>query len=139
MNTSNITPTQIKRLHVLLHQTGNTKNKANMVFGFTEGRTEHSSEMTDEEAAELIDHLVKSGPSKKMDAANKMRRKIISQAYEMGWAKPGNWKGAIAAIDKFCTSEKGKFKKRLQEHSYSELVQLVTQFQQLYKKHLNAF
>jgi hypothetical protein len=135
-----ITPTQKKRLHCLLNQTGNANNKAVMIIGFTEGRTEHSSEMTQQEAFEMIDHLQLLLPDKYSPLGgggeNKMRRKIISQAYEMGWAKPGDWKKAVAAIDKFCTGEHGKYKKPLQKHTYAELVQVVSQFGQLYKSYL---
>ena len=126
-----IAPTQKKRLHLLLNQTGNTENKATIVEGFTEGRTIHSSEMTQQEAFEMIDHLVNLASSdKRQTPENKMRRKLISLAYEMRWAKPGDWKKAVQSIDKFCQGEHGKFKKPLNKHNYSELIQLVSQFGQ---------
>lgn len=133
-----ITPTQLKRLHCLLTQTGNMQNKAVIVEGFTTGRTTHSNEMTQHEAFEMINHLVELTPGYESTPSNKMRRKIISHAYEMKWAKPGDWKKAVTAIDKFCTGENGKYKKILNMHTYDELVKVVSQFGQLYKKYLNA-
>lgn len=113
--------------------------KALIVSGFTEGRTEHSSEMTQQEAFEMIDHLVKLKPQViEDDPDNRMRRKIISIAYEMKWAKPGQWATALLGIDNFCKGEHGIYKKELQEHTHDELVKVVSQFGQLYKKYLNG-
>lgn len=127
---------QNKQLHTLLSANGLMAEKANIVLGFTDGRSESSRDLTDEEARELIDYLQKEKPD---DACNKMRRKIISLVYEMHWAKAGDWRAAMAAIDKFCLSEKSLFKKALNSHSYGELVQVVSQFEILYKKYLNKF
>jgi hypothetical protein len=136
-----LTFAQLSRIHVLLAQTNNIEHKADIVEGFTEGRTFHSSEMTQQEAFNMIDHLVSLQPLKTVldDAKNKMRRKIISMAYEMGWAPPGKWKDAIAAIDNFCKGEHSIFKKSLNRHSHKELVQVVSQFEAMYKKHLKQF
>jgi hypothetical protein len=132
-----ITPTQKKRIHCLLNQTGNAENKAVMVSGFTTGRTEHSSQMSQQEAFEMIDHLQLLLPDNNNTAENKMRRKLISLAYEMQWAKPGDWKKAMQAIDKFCKGDKGVFKKPLNSHTHIELVKVVSQFGQLYKSYLS--
>ncbi len=136
-----ITTAQIIRIHALLNQTGNMDNKEEIVSGFTDHRTTHSSQMTQQEAFKMIDHLAKYTPLQNVlnDAKNKMRRKIISMAYEMRWAKPGDWQAAVKAIDTFCKGTHGKFKKALNKHTHAELVQLVTQFEQLYKKHLSSF
>lgn len=136
-----LSPAQLSRIHILLAQTNNIEHKANIVEGFTEGRTFHSSEMTQQEAFNMIDHLVSLQPLKTVldDKKNKMRRKIISMAYEMGWAPPGNWKAAVVAINKFCTGTHGIYKKYLNRHSHKELVLLVSQFEQMYKKHLKQF
>lgn len=127
-----------KQIHALLNNTGLAEQKANLVFGFTKGRSESSKDMTDGEAIDFINYL-RQQPNANDEAANKMRRKIISLAYELHWAKSGNWKAAVAAIDSFCLSPKGIFKKELNKHSYQELVQVVSQFEMMYKKHLNKF
>lgn len=123
-----------KQLHYLLSASGLVGEKADLVLSFTDGRSESSPDMNDSEAIEMINWLQTKQPE---DASNKMRRKIISLAYEMRWAKMGDWKAAVVAIDKFCSSPKGLFKKPLKSHSYNELVQVVTQFKSMYKKYLN--
>lgn len=132
----NIIPQQIKQIHTLFSASGLKEQKANIILGFSHGRGESSKDLTDAEAQQLINYLQK---QKAPDAANKMRRKIISLAYEMHWAKAGNWKAAVECIDKFCTGPHGIYKKELNKHSYQELVQLVSQFEMMYKKHLNKF
>jgi len=127
-----------KQLHILLTDTGLMPEKANLVNSFTWARSESSRDLTDKEAEEMISYLQQE-KNKTPDAANKMRRKIISLAYEMHWAKAGDWKAAVTAIDTFCLSQKGLFKKELQKHTYAELVQVVTQFESMYKKYLNKF
>lgn len=133
-----------KQLHTLLSANGLMAEKANIVLGFTQGRSESSKELTEREAREMIEWMRSLTPSpspqrERGDAANKMRRKIISLAYEMHWAKAGDWRAAVAAIDKFCLSEKSLFKKALNAHSYKELVQVVSQFESMYKKYLDKF
>lgn len=136
---------QNKQLHTLLSANGLMAEKANIVLGFTQGRSESSKDLTDSEARELINYLQQASPRPlsarggEGEASNKMRRKIISLAYEMHWAKAGDWRAAVAAIDKFCSGEKSLFKKVLNKHSYKELVQVVSQFEMMYKKYLNRF
>lgn len=127
-----------KQIHVLLNNTGLAEQKASMILGFTWGRSESSKDMTDAEAIDFIEYL-RAQPNAKGKAADKMRKKIISLAYEMRWAKAGDWKAAVDCIDKFCLSKNGIFKKELNKHSIPELVQVVSQFEMMYKKHLNKF
>ena len=128
---------QNKTLHTLLSATGLKDQKASLVLAFT-GRSESSKDLTDAEANQMIEWL-RSKQEKPDDAANKMRRKIISLAYEMHWAKAGDWKAAVESIDKFCISKNAIYKKELNKHSAPELVQVVSQFEMLYKKYLNRF
>src|SRR5665213_2265385 len=133
---------QNKQLHTLLSANGLMAEKANIVLGFTQGRSESSKELTEGEAREMIDWMqsLTPGPSPKKergDAENKMRRKILSIAYEMHLAKAGDWKTAMFHIDAFCKGPKSLFKKGLNKHSYKELAQVVSQFEMMYKKYLN--
>jgi hypothetical protein len=134
------TKQHIIRIRTMLSRLGLNSLKDDMVLGFTNGRTSHISEMTDAEALEMAANLQAeiNKENEKGKAMNRMRRTVISTAYEMGWATPGDWKTAIQRIDEFNTGSHGKYKKKMQEHSYDELVNLVTQFRQTYKKHLNA-
>ena len=70
---------------------------------------------------------------------NKMRRKIISMSYQMGWFIWGVEKNKpdFVRIDNWC-NDKGMFKKNLQAHTYKELTQLVTQFENVLKSYLKG-
>ena len=75
-------------------------------------------------------HLKKNAPLR--DSADKMRKAVISQAYNMQWAKAGDWQTAIQSIDAFCMGPHGIYKKRLNEHTEQELNKVVTQFKSMY-------
>ena len=126
------------QLNGLLSATGLVTQKEALVLSATKGRSGSRRDLTDFEARGLINYLQEE-KNKMPDAANKMRRKIISLAYEMHWAKAGDWKAAVESIDKFCLSKNGMFKKQLNKHTYEELVQVVTQFESMYKKYLKEF
>lgn len=125
---------QSKTLHTLLSKTGLMNSKKDLILGFTHGRAESSKDLTEREAAMLIAYLQRQ--KKEEDPCNRMRRKIISMCYELRWAKAGDWKTALEKIDSFCEGAKGIYKKKLQTHTYQELVQVVSQFESIYKKYL---
>ena len=136
-----VTPSQIRRLHMLLNHTGLMWQKQALILSFTHDRSEHSRDMTPSEISDMISHL--EGQSKDNDAVyrnkqmDKMRKKLLSYCYEMRWADPGDWPAAIKKIDEFCSGKHGIYKKALQKHTYEELVNVVTQFGTLYLKALN--
>ena len=136
-----VDPSQIKRLHLLLNHTNLMWQKQNLISSFTNGRTEHSKEMSGTEITELIRYLEEQNKDNDKVYRNKqmdrMRKKILSYVYEMKWAKPGDWTTALKQIDEFCTGKHGMYKKALQKHSYQELVNVVTQFGNLYMKFLS--
>jgi hypothetical protein len=74
-------------LHSLLNKTGLSTDKANIVLGITNGRSEHSKDLSFEEARLMITWLQSQDKTK--DGANKMRCKIISIAHEMHWHLSG--------------------------------------------------
>ena len=91
-----MSPENNKCLHTLLNQAGLTNRKADLVLSFTQGRSESSKDMSDQEAKEMIRYLqgevrkvVIDDPVKKreQESANKMRRAIISMAWQMNWTK----------------------------------------------------
>lgn len=114
--------------------------KADIISGITAGRTASSREMNVDEAQAMITYL-KSVPvqaPKPPDAGDKMRKKLISLAYELHWAAPGDWKQAVAALDAFLTGPKSIFKKPLNKHTPAELVKVVSQMEKIYEKWLKA-
>jgi hypothetical protein len=78
-------------------------------------------------------------------AAERMRRKIIACAHQLGWQKtvpnPDPFNGAetkkvadMKAINSFC-KDKGSIKKNtLNDYTLEELPTMVTQFEQLVRK-----
>ena len=120
-----------------------------LVIDFTKNRETSCKNLTDLEAFELIKFLqnkVKTAEySQQKEAINtqkytyqdgdRMRKKVISIAYQLHWATAGDWRTAIDAIDKFLI-EKGVHKKTLKAHTPAELVKVVTQFEQMLVKDL---
>lgn len=95
--------------------------------------------MGTEEAQALINTLKamkqgegkhKNGEKKKRnyESENRQRRKILAICYELGWTVDGRLD--FERIDNFC-EKRGPFKKKLNEHSGSELPKLVSQFEKL--------
>ncbi|SRR5258708_7944221 len=132
---------QIRRLHLLLNHTNLMWQKQSLILSHTQGRTEHSREMSSTELAGLISYLEEQSQDNNKLYRNKqmdrMRKKVLSYAYEMRWATPGDWATALKEINAFCTGKHGIYKKILQKHSYEELINVVTQFGNLYLKFLS--
>lgn len=148
-----------RQLHVLLSQSGSMAHKAELVNGFTSGRTEHSSEMFEFEAINMIKWLKQQQlPAQaavvassrreqgKGDKADKMRKKILALCHTMGWyartpagallLRNGKPVLDFGRIDAFCT-EKTHCKKTLQAHTADELPLLITVFERLLKSDLS--
>jgi len=127
-----INPGQLKALNTLVGKLGIDKeSKAVMVEGFSNGRCTSSKELFMNEAADMIKHLKSLDPEE--SKAEKMRRKIISLAHEMGW-KVDN-KADMKRIDNWCTVY-GHGKKKLNSYTYKELPTLVSQFEGVYRHFL---
>lgn len=126
-----------KRLHVLLSQTGLMAQKANMVFGFSAGRTESSRQLTEAEMKGLIMYLEQQKSGRQInDSANRMRRKVISMAHEMHWHLSGTVKIDMIKINTWCIKY-SYLHKKLNDYSLTELPKLVSQFESVYKDYLN--
>jgi len=125
------------RLHLLLTQTHNTVFKKALVFGFTSGRSDSSRDMTDQEAREMIQYL--EGQNTAPDPADRMRKKIISMAREMGW-EIRTAKGRAADMERIknWVLKYGLHKKPFKDYQVNELPALVTQFERVYKDYLSA-
>lgn len=121
-------------LHSLLSRTGLMQMKAELVYGYSGNRTSSSKELTMMEAAALISYL--KGLPNEQAQCQLMRRKIIAKAHKMRWEKNG--KADMQRIENWCL-QYGGFKKRLNDHTYNELVQLVTRFDNMYRKFVASF
>ncbi len=129
-----IQPYQLKTLHALLSSTGTMQFKREMIRDISGGRTESSRELTYQEAERIIEHLKSLNPT--ISGAEKMRKKILSFAHEMGWHTliNGEWKIDIKSVDSWCVKY-SYLKKRLNDYTYEELPKLVTQFEHGPYKH----
>lgn len=141
---SSRTPAQNKRIHQLIGQLNiSAEIKAEMVFSFTENRTGSTSEMSYDEAKYFISYLeqeAKKRELKENSPENRMRKKVLAICHNLGWyqrneggklvlknSKPQlDWR----RIDGFCI-ERGPYKKKLQEHTYQELITLISVFEKL--------
>jgi hypothetical protein len=132
---------QIKAIYTLLGKFGLRDDKESIVRSFTANRTASTRAMKDNEAAALIGHL------KSMDVVDtrseKMRKKILSMAHEMGWSssakatedKQVKKKIDMEHVNNWCVSH-GYLHKKLDDYTYAELPRLVSQFEAVYKDYL---
>ncbi|MEZ5195086.1 MAG: hypothetical protein R2764_01405 [Bacteroidales bacterium] len=107
------TKEQNKQIHMLLGNLGLMDSKSWLVEEYTHGRTDRSSEMTRQEATELIRAL--------NDVNDRKRKRVISHLAEAGYVKNG--RPDMDAINKWVIQQ--KFKKPLNAHSDSELSSLI--------------
>lgn len=126
---------QNRELHVLLSKCGIDKDtKRDMILGMTNMRSTSSADLTTDECQALINALrVKSGLKPepvKNDAADKMRKKILSICHEMHWTVDGkvDWKRLNTWLKQY-----GMYHKGLNKLTLAELPAQVTQFEQLLK------
>ena len=129
---------QNRKLHLLLNKAGLMEEKPELVSFYTNGRTSSSRELSFQEAEKLIRYLEsitqgKTAPTP-ADKADKMRKKVISVCYELGWIEPSDEPEErrinMAVIDSFL-KQRGYLKKPLNDFTEKELPRLVTQFKQI--------
>ncbi len=134
MSTQNKLPGNFKKLMALLTKTGLQGRRHAIVWDYSNGRTESSKELTSPEIARIIRDL--ENGFKELDRSDIMRKKIISQAHEMGWELSGH-KADMARINDWC-QKFGFLHKPLNQYSYTELPALVSQFDSVYRSFLKA-
>lgn len=133
-----ITPAQLKCINTIISKQKISKDHKQMIIaGFSVGRTESSRDLYYEEAVAVIKHLKETDPN--AAAADKMRKKMLYFAHEMGWKKLKNGKlvADIQRIDNWCL-QFGYIKRKLDNYSYQELPKLVSQFQAVYSHYIQS-
>jgi len=125
------------------------KNSADLVSGFTQGRTEHVSEMTSAEQLKLIGHLqflqgtgTYIATTEEDDAKDRMRKKIISKYREMNYNKWSDVKGRMVAdMEKIKEHLLLHWKKDINDFTAKELTRIISvldeQFLPWYYANLN--
>jgi len=76
-----------RQMYALLKATGLTEQKESLVYSYTDGRTDKSSEMYDYEAQRLVKYLqsqnVQSAKNTEYDKNDKLRKVILSNWYKI--------------------------------------------------------
>ena len=109
--------------------------RSELIDQFTKGQKDSLKALSAWEYKEFISWLQKSFAVKKSEAwkndpRNIMRRKIIAIfVHKMGYS--------MAQLDEWCIN-KGSFHQRLNDHSYDQLVQLVTQAEKVLEWFMNT-
>ncbi len=142
-----ITPAQLKKLNTLVSKLNIPKEtKADMVQGFSGGRTASSSQLLFAEAAQMIAHLQSLAPSaaKAPDPLYKMRGRVLSLCHVLQWykraangtlvLKDGKPLLDYQRINDFCVKS---LKKRLNQLDSKELQKMIYIFEQVQKDYLN--
>lgn len=129
-----IMPGQLRMIHALLPEEvkADPEIKEEWVFGYTKDLNRLSTkQLSKEEAAKAIKDLANIQiPSAEEQRMDRMRKKIFSlMVHQMGYTKEQMLRWVV---------EYSPYKKPLNDHSYTELVKLVSQAEIVYNKHLKA-
>lgn len=127
---------QKSAIHALVSKLGLQAQKETLVQSFTHGRETSSKEMWSEEANALIKYLKSQDPTEQ--AADRMRKKIIAIAHEMGWHIKGTQRADMKRIDGWCLTY-GKYHRKLNSLTAEQLPEVVTQFEAVRTDYLNKF
>lgn len=142
-----ITKPQIKAVRATLYRHGLMYDKENIIDSFTNGRTGSISEMTLDEARELLMAFNSPAENKNTDDKGPMIRKLFAMAHEMGWIRKVqavDEKGAIIEKNDNTkvydwVTKYGYKKTELRRYTYKELPKLLSQFEfNIYKPYLKA-
>jgi hypothetical protein len=147
-----ITPSQNRKLHLLLTQTGMMEHKADLVKEYSCINSESSKDLLSQEAKALINHLEKITPPQpeqvekavKKDQTDRMRKKLFYYGYMMKWDEPtgAHEKGfkpstlCYRRVQNWCLSNRCSINKQINDYTAKELAQVVSQLEQVYKSFL---
>lgn len=125
-----------RKLYSTYKDKGLTENRRDIVFNFTNGKTDNSSELTTAEIIELINIL--EGKAKETNStenrSSKTIRKLFSLCHTYGWRKLNkSGEKYVADVDALNAwlLKYGKYHKVLKEHTPYELGIVTTQFEKV--------
>jgi len=121
-----------RRLFATLRKVGikDSDERHALIGTYTEGRTESTRDLTDNEALDLIRDLGQSPQAAKSD---RMRKKVIALFRSMG--VEANGKADMVKIDDWCI-QYGYLHKGLNKYATKELPKLISQVEKIYEKWL---
>ena len=132
-----------KQLHALLTKAGLMERKAELVYSFSDNRTEHSSELYDVQAISLVKHLqgiisqseaktaLEKRKEEQEEAKQKLRRVIISIWYKIENANTPEERKATVKVCKEWVQK--NFKSDLNTFSAQDLFKIKLAAEQVYK------
>lgn len=132
-----------KRLYALITELGiDAETKETMIYNYTNGRTVHTSELTESEARQLIEKLEASIAKKKPqnrvqdELCQKLRRNVFKLMYDIGLIS-GNMDGneKLAYINTWIKN-KLKLDKDLNTLSLDELTTFIRQLQAIRRNYI---
>ncbi len=130
------------RVIMLLNDLGIRDLKEDLVYNATGGRTTSLRESSDEEVELMLDSLISRSPiSKRKEAEDRMRKRILSICYNLGWTKYNSLKSRLVVdMDRLndWIMKYGYLHKPLDEYDYTELPLLVTQAEKLLRTTLTS-
>lgn len=132
-----------KQLHALLTKSGLMERKAELVYSFSDNRTEHSSELYDVQCASLIKHLqgiisqseaktaLEKRKGEEEEAKQKLRRVVISVWYKIENANTADERKATVKACKEWVQK--HFKADLNSFNAQDLFKIKLAAEQVYK------
>ena len=139
----NHSPQLHKKLYSTYKEKGLTENRREIVYSFTGGRTDNSSDLTTSEIVRLINSLNNGAESQSQKPPKESRtiNKLFSLCYIYGWKKFDQEKQKDTVdIDKLNAwlTKYGKYHKALKEHSPYELGIVTSQFEKVLNQLLKS-
>lgn len=134
---------QYKMAYGLLNKLALAPQKENIVSGFSSSGNSSMRELSHEEASAFLYWLREQDAEHKK--GDKMRKRIISMAHELGWYKRdavtnrmvfknGKPQVDMPRIDAWCIKQGGK---KLDAYKYAELPNIVTGFTRMHKSYID--
>lgn len=141
MKIRKITPQQIKALHAQFRSMGlDETDRHGFIREYTDGRTEHTSELTMQEAKTLLSRLGQEKTERNRQEARKLVRQIFSLSFRISFLNkdfpndtPEDFEMNKAKINVFCRT-RSKFRKPITEMTLEELKEVKRQFEALARK-----
>jgi len=124
---------QVACIRTMLAKLHLAADKEAIIAGASQQRTTSTRELSTTEATLLIRWLKSQDPEEV--SAEKMRKKIISQARGMGWV--ANGKADMQRLDAWMMKS-SYLHKKINQYRYPELPKLVTQFERVYLSFLKG-
>ncbi len=128
---------KFKRMMTLFTQNGKQGYRHTYAYEASKGRTESTRSLKLSEVDAIINRL--EAEFRAFDTADKMRKKMIGIARNMGWElEVKQPKPDMDRLNNWCVKY-GQFHKELNKHDVKELSLLITQFEQVYSSFLSSF